>query len=154
MQTKLRRKNDVEVMIRNLSNRELVRGLNKKQLSADELKQLGDLYLEKGDTGKAIEYLYRAADELSVNRLNKALALYKKILNIRTEEITACEKIIGILSGEGLTAEQTKYLMIMARYYESRNDTSKTASAYRRILDIDPGNTAAVNYFERGKVDR
>jgi tetratricopeptide (TPR) repeat protein len=153
MQNRVRRRSDVDVMIRELSNRELVRGMNKKQLSADELKQLGDLYLEKGDTGKAIEYLYRAADELSADRLNKALALYKKILNIRTEEITACEKIIGILSGEGLTAEQTKYLMAIARYHERKNDTSKTASAYRRILDLDPGNEAAMKYFSRGKAD-
>ena len=92
MQPPFGRRNDVDARIRQLSNKELVRGLNKKQLSADELKQLGDLFLEKGETAKAIVYLYRAADELSANYPNKALAVYKKILKIRPDEIKAYEK--------------------------------------------------------------
>jgi hypothetical protein len=43
--------------------------------------------------------------------------------------------------------------MAIARYHERKNDTSKTASAYRRILDLDPGNEAAMKYFSRGKAD-
>ena len=138
MQTLFGRKRNVDVLIRHLSNKELVRGLNKKQLSADELKQLGDLYLEKGDTQKAIEYFYRAAGELSVNHLNKALAVYKKILSINPAEIKACERIVSALSGLGLAAEQTKYLMIMAQFYESKNDIKEIIATYRRILDVDP----------------
>jgi tetratricopeptide (TPR) repeat protein len=154
MQTLFRRKNDADVLIRHLSNKELVRGLNKKQLSADELKQLGDLYLKKGDTRKAVEYLYRAAKELSVNHLNKAIAVYKKILNISPAEIKACERIISVLSGLGLVAEQTKYLMIMAQFYESKNNIKEIIATYRRILDVDPNNAAAIKFFSRGKVDR
>ncbi len=154
MQALFGRKSDVDVLIRHLSNKELVRGLNKKQLSADELKQLGDLYLEKGDTQKAIEYFYRAAKELSANHLNKALAVYKKILNINPAEIKACERIISVLSGLGLAAEQTKYLMIMAQFYESKNNIKEIIATYRRILDVDPNNAAAVNFFDRGKADR
>jgi tetratricopeptide (TPR) repeat protein len=152
MRLLLGRKNDVDIRIRHLSNKELVRGLNKKQLSADELKQLGDLFLEKGETGRAIDYLYRAAEELSVTHLNKALAVYKKILKIRPEEIKACERIVSVLSAEGLAAEQVKYLMIIAQFHESKNDVRETTSVYRRILDIDPGNQAAVRFFNRGKV--
>jgi tetratricopeptide (TPR) repeat protein len=146
------RKSDVDARIRHLSNKELVRWLNRKGLSADELKQLGDLFLEKGDTGKAVDYLYRAADELSVTHLSKALAVYKKILKINPSEIKACEKIVSILSGEGLAAEQIKYLMIMAQLHESKNDIRETSAAYRRILDADPDNPAAVKFFSRGKV--
>lgn len=153
MLMQFRRKGDVDVLIRKLSNRELVRGLNKKELSSDDLKQLGDLYLLKGDTEKAIEYLFRAAEELSVNHPNKAIAVYKQILKIRPAAIEACEKIIGVLCGEKLVAEQIKYLMFMARFYESKNDISKTASTYRRILDLDPSHEAAIGYFGRGKVD-
>ena len=153
MQPPFGRRNDVDARIRQLSNKELVRGLNKKQLSADELKQLGDLFLEKGETAKAIVYLYRAADELSANYPNKALAVYKKILKIRPDEIKAYEKIIGVLSGEGLAAEQIKYLMIVAQFHESKNNIRETTSVYRRILDVDPDNPAAVRFFNRGKVE-
>jgi len=146
-------KSDVDACIRHLSNKELVRGLNKKLLSADELKQLGDLFLEKGDTVKAIDYLYRAADELSLTHLSKALAVYKKILKIRPSEIKACERIISVLSAAGLAAEQIKYLMIMAQFHESKNDIRETTAAYRRILEVDPGNPVALKFFNRGKVD-
>jgi tetratricopeptide (TPR) repeat protein len=154
VQTLFGRKSSVDVLIRHLSNKELVRGLNKKQLSADELKQLGDLYLGKGDTEKAIEYFYRAARELSASHLNKALAVYKKILSINPAEIKACERIVSVLSGLGLAAEQTKYLIIMAQFYESKNNIKEIIATYRRILDVDPNNPAAVNFFNRGKVHK
>jgi len=151
MLSQIRRKGTGETLLRKLTNKELVRSLNRQKLSAAELKQLGDLYLRKGDIRKAIQYLYRAADELSVDHIQMALALYKKILNIDPAQTDACEKIISILSGEGLAAEQTKYLLMMAEIHRKNNDIQKTVSAYRRILDLDPGNAAAEQYFKRGK---
>jgi tetratricopeptide (TPR) repeat protein len=153
MLTQFRRKGNVDALIRELSNKELIRGLNKKQLSPDDLKQLGDLYLQKGETRKAIGYFYRAADEFSVHHQSKALAVYKKILSISPSEIAACEKIISVLSGDGLVAEQIKYLMIMAEYHESRKEIHQAASVFRRILDLDPDHPSAKVFFNRGKAE-
>lgn len=139
-------------LIRKLSNKELIRGLNRQRLSADELRQLGDLYQQCGETERAIEYLYRAAEELSLHHVGKALAVYKKILNMNPSEMKACERIIAILSGQGLLAEEIRYLSLMAHYYERRNDILKAASVFRRILALDPNNAAAVKYFDKGKV--
>lgn len=154
MASRFGRMGDGESLIKKLSNKELIRGLNRKRLSADELKQLGDLYLQYGETEKAIEYLYRAADEISLHHASKALAVYKKILNIRPSEIGACEKIIRILSGEGLVAEQLKYLKIMAHHYERKNDIPNMTTVFRRILDLDPNDAKAAGYFSKGKVGR
>lgn len=153
MQLPFGRKNDAEALIRHLSNKELVRGLNKKQLSGDELKQLGDLFLEKGEKEKGIRYLFMAADEFSATYPNKALAVYKKILNIRPQELKAYEKIVTILNREGLAAEQIKYLLIIAHFYACKNNIRETTAVYRRILDIDPCNPAALQFFNRGKVE-
>lgn len=152
MLSHFRRKGDVETLIAELSNKELIRGMNKKRLSADELKQLGDLYLQKGDKKKAIDYLYRAAVELSRGNTQKAIAVYKKILNVSPDEIGACERIIDLLAQDGLRAEQIKYLTVLARFYESRNDIQKTTATFRKILDLDPDNATAGSYFHRGKV--
>ncbi len=143
-----------ESLIRKLSNRELIRGLNRQRLSADELRQLGDLYLQGGEKERAIEYLYRAAGELSLQHVGKALAVYKKILNINASEMKACEKIIAILSEQGLLAEEIRYLGIMAQHYVRKNDSSKAASVFRRILELDPGNAAATKFFDKGKVHK
>lgn len=148
------RKNRGDTLLRQLINKERVRALNSQKLPAHEMKQLGDLYLQKGDHRRAIEYLYGAADELSANHMSMALALYKKILNINPGEMRACERIVSVLSAEGLAAEQIKYLMILAEYHAKKNDIEKTVSVYRRILDLDPGNTAAMHYFTRWKTDR
>lgn len=144
----------IDGLIRTLSNTELVRGLNRKELPPERLKQLGDLYLQKGDVRKAVAYLYRAAEGFMEDFPMKSLALYKKILHCAPHEMEACEKIVGILESAGLVAEQIRYLRIMGSFYESRNNVDQTTRAFRRILDLDPDNPAALAFFGRGKISR
>ncbi len=148
------RERDLDARIRSLRNREMIRNLNGKQLSAYEFRQLAELYLQKGETRKAIAYFYKAADAFSVEHPTKSVALYKKILACDASETSACEKIVAMLSREGLVAEQVKYLTLMARYHDQRNDVERTAAVFRRILDLDPGNETARLFFSRGKKER
>lgn len=144
----------IDGLIRTLSNTELVHGLNRRELPPERLRQLGDLYLQKGDARRAIAYLYRAADGFREDFPMKSLALYKKILHVAPHEMEACEKIVGILASAGLVAEQIKYLRVMGAFYESRNNVAQTTRAFRRILDLDPDNPTALAFFGRGKVAR
>ncbi len=143
--------NDIDKIIKQLNDKELIKRLNKKQLTSDDCKILGDLYLKKGGKKKAIEYFYKAAEKLSHDQINKAIALYKKILNISSNEINACEGIIGILVREGLVAEQIKYLLLQAKMCQSKGDFSKATTIYRKIQEIDPTNREADLFFSRGK---
>jgi tetratricopeptide (TPR) repeat protein len=129
-----------------------IKDLNSGVVTSDDLNMLGDLYIKKGDKKLAIEHFYEAAKGVSNSQNNKAIAIYKKILNISPNDIDACEGIINILSKSGLVAEQTKYLLILARLYQNKGDLKKANSIYRKINELDPTNKAADVFFSRGKV--
>lgn len=154
MISKSSKSDDIDIKIKELMNKEYIKSLNNRDLSSDEYNLLGDLYLKKGDKKSATKYLYKAAKKLSLDQGNKAIATYKKILNIYPSEIDAYEGIITILYKEGLVAEQIKYLLLLAQLYQNKSDFTKMTSIFRKIQEIDPTNKTAELFFSRGKVDK
>lgn len=137
---------DIDIKIRELL-------LKNKQLTSENLNMLSDLCLKKGDKKKAIEYLYKAVAEISFAQKDKAIAIYKKILNISPLEINAYEGLIDIFSRAGLVQEEIKHLQLLALLYQNRGDFEKAIPIFRRIYQLDPKNEAAELFFSRGKVD-
>lgn len=153
MGLKISGQDDINKKIETLDNIQLIRELNNKQLTSDDLNLLGDICLKKGDRKKAIECFYKAASKISFSNTNRAGAIYKKILNISPSEITAYEGIINILSKSGLVAEQKKYLLSLAQIYQNQGDFKKANSIFRKIQELDPTNKAAEVFFSRGKTN-
>jgi len=144
---------DINKKIKTLDKIQLIRELNNKQLTSDDLNILGDLCLKKGDKKRAIECFYKAASKISFSNTNRAIAIYKKILNISSSDIPAYEGIINILSKSGLVAEQKKYLLSLAQLYQNTGDFKKANSIFRKIQELDPTNKAAEVFFSRGKTN-
>jgi tetratricopeptide (TPR) repeat protein len=153
MRSKIRGLDDINRKIKKIDNIQLIRELNNKQLTSDDLNLLGDLCLKKGDKKRAIECFYGAAAKISFSNTNRTIAIYKKILNISPSEITAYEGIISILSKSGLDAEQKKYLLSLAQLYQNTGDFKKANSIFRKVQELDPTNKAAEFFFSRGKVN-
>lgn len=127
--------------------------LKNKESTPENLNLLGDLYLKKGDKRNAVKYFYEAAAKISFAQKDKAIAIYKKILNISPFEINAYEKIIDIFSMTKLVAEEIKYLLLLAHVYQDRGDFKKATPIFRKINELDPTNKAVELFFSRGKVD-
>jgi tetratricopeptide (TPR) repeat protein len=121
-----------------------------KKPTLENLNLLGDLYLKKGDREKAVDYLFQAA---KISHRNRAIAIYKKILNIAPSETKAYEALIDIFSHSGLIAEEIRYLLILAEIYRNRGDVQGEADIFRRINALDRNNAEAKLYFSRGKAD-
>ena len=153
MGLKISGQDDINKKIKTLDKIQLIRELNNKQLTSDDLNLLGDLCLKKGDKKKAIECFYKAAAKISFSNTNRAIAIYKKILNVLSTEIDAHERIINILSKSGLVAEQKKYLLSLAQLYQNTGDFKKANSIFRKVQELDPTNKAAEFFFSRGKVN-
>lgn len=136
--------NDIDIKIEELKN---------KQPTLENLNLLSDFYLKKGDKKKAIEYLYKAVAKISFAQKDKAIAIYKKILNISPLEINAHEGLIDLFSRAGLVEEEIKHLQLLALLYQNRGDFKEATPIFRRIYQLDPKNRAAELFFSRGKVD-
>ncbi len=134
--------NDIDIKIEELE---------RKQPTAHNLNLLGDLYLKKDDRKKAIEYFYKAAKIYF--KSDKAIAIYKKILNISPSKTEAYEEIIDILSETGPVAEEIRYLLLLAQVYQNRGNFKKATSIFRKVKELDPTNKAADVFFSKGKVD-
>lgn len=133
--------NDIDIKIEELE---------RKQPTAHNLNLLGDLYLKKDDRKKAIEYFYKAAKIYF--KSDRAIAIYKKILNISPSKTEAYEEIIDILSETGPVAEEIRYLLLLAQVYQNTGDFKKANSIFRKVQELDPANKAADVFFSKGKV--
>ncbi|HWR58368.1 MAG TPA: hypothetical protein VN328_05720, partial [Thermodesulfovibrionales bacterium] len=122
--------------------------IKQKEQSAENLNHLGDLYLEKGEKLTAVSYYYSAAASSS---RDKAIAIYKKVLSILPSEVLALQSLIDIYASTGWIAKAVEYLLQLANHYRGRGEGQEEIKVYRRILELDPENESAVNYFGRGK---
>jgi tetratricopeptide (TPR) repeat protein len=119
----------------------------KKPLTPENLNYLGDLYLKKEETEKAIDYYYKAAEQLSYVQKDKKIAIFKKILKIAPSDLKAYEGIINILARLGIIADEIKYSYVLADLYHKNGQFDHARLIYSRIQELDPPNKVAENYL-------
>ena len=103
---------------------------------------IGDLYIKKGDRTHAIETFHKAARIYTDEGFSlKALALYKKILNINPQDA-------GSLIALGELNEAKKLVPDAIRYYLSAADSlfkdrklDDVPKIYDKIIRLSPTNT-------------
>lgn len=104
---------------------------------------IGDLYLKKGDKKAAIDYYHRSASFFRTEGFSlKAIALYKKILNLNISD-TASLIALGELSEEkGLVTDATKYYLAATDALLKENKKNEIVDIYKRIISLSPTNIA------------
>jgi hypothetical protein len=123
----------------------------RKPMTAENLNQLGDLFMKKGDKQLAVAYFYEALDKLHFAQKEKKMAICKKIIKISPNSEKAYEGIIEILSKMGLVIEEKKYLHMLARICEEKGDREKADELYLKIKELDPHVSIPGTFFYRSQ---
>ena len=103
---------------------------------------IGDLYLKKREQQKAIESFEKAANIFGEDGFYpKAIALFKKILNIVPEEVSALIALAQLNTERGFTNQAVDELQKVAGIFIKRNNIEKALEVYERILRLIPLDT-------------
>ena len=103
---------------------------------------IGDLYLKKREQQKAVESFEKAANIFREDGFYpKAIALFKKILNIVPEEVSALIAIAQLNAERGFTNQAVEELQTVAGIFIKRNNLEKALEVYERALRLTPLDT-------------
>lgn len=122
--------------------------LIKESPDGNTYNMVGDLYLKKGDKKNAIESFHKAAGYFRQEGFSlKALALYKKVLNISPTDAGALYALGELSEEKGLTTDATKYYLAAADSISKEGEKDRLLDIYQKILSLSPSNVPL-----RGKV--
>lgn len=104
---------------------------------------IGDLSLKKNAKDDAVDAYKRAADILAADGFtSKAIALYKKILNIDPKKVEVHLALADLNAEKGLVANALESYKIAADHYVQKNDMAKALGIYQKMADLNPSNAA------------
>lgn len=102
---------------------------------------IGDLCLKKDSKAEAVDAYKRAADILAADGFSsKAIALYKKVLNIDPKKIEAHLALGDLNAEKGLTGNALESYKVVVDHYMLNGDTSAAFGIYQKMADLNPSN--------------
>lgn len=102
---------------------------------------VGDLYLKKGDQKNAIEAFHKAANFFRREGFSlKALALFKKVLNINSTNADALYALGELSEEKGLITDAIKYYLATADSLSKEGKKDRVFDIYEKILSLSPSN--------------
>lgn len=100
---------------------------------------IGDLYLKKGAQKEAVEFFTKAANSYKEDGFAlKAVALYKKILNILPADPEALISLATLNAEKGITADAIENFIKAAEIYYRNGKPEKTLDLYEKVLQLSP----------------
>ena len=104
---------------------------------------IGDLCLKKNAKADAVEAYKKAADLLAADGFtSKAIALYKKVLNIDPRKIEVHLALADLNAEKGLTGNALESYKFVADHYTQKNEIAKALGIYQKMADLNPSNAA------------
>lgn len=115
--------------------------LSKESPDGTTFNTIGDLYLKKGDKQPAVDAYHKASKIFREEGFSlKALALYKKILNINPADGDALLALGELNEEKNIATDAIKYYLAAADIFSKENQKAKLLSVYDKILSIAPAN--------------
>ena len=120
------------------------------------LNMLGDLHVRAGQPDDAIDLFTRVAEHYrSQGFALKAIAMYKKMLRLRPDDLAASSVLADLYAAQGLIVEARAQLLSIADAHNARNHTHAALEILRRIAALDAHNPevrlrVAVSYSHEG----
>ena len=100
---------------------------------------IGDLYIKKGSKNDAVEYFILAANKFrSDGFYEKAMAIYKKTLNIVPFQYSALIALAELYAEKGLISNAVTYYTKAAEKISRDGKIDKTIDIYSTILELTP----------------
>ena len=121
---------------------------------------IGDLYLRKGSEQQAIESFDKAAEIFRKDGFYpKAIAIYKKILNIAPDNVDALIALARLNTEKGLTGNAIENYYRAAEIYNREGLTEKATMVVEKMLQLSPADVStrsriAYLYFRIGLRER
>jgi tetratricopeptide (TPR) repeat protein len=107
---------------------------------------IGDLYLKKGDKKSAVESFLKAANYFRQEGFSlKAVALYKKVLNVNTTDADALYALGELSEEKGLATDAIKYYLATADSLSKEGKKDRLLDIYQKILSLSPSNVPLRN---------
>jgi tetratricopeptide (TPR) repeat protein len=105
------------------------------------LNQVGDCYMKKGETEKAVAEYEKAAEVYRRAGQNvKAIAMYRKILRTNPDMSEINSRLAQLFAEQGLIREAIEQYKSVADSYTERGEIGQVLDTYQHIVDLDPGN--------------
>jgi len=102
---------------------------------------IGDLYLKIKAQKEAVESYRKAAGIFQRGGFTlKAIALYKKIININPHYIDALLCLAELNAERGLIGNANENYLAIAEYYTKEGSVSKALEIYERMVNLNPNN--------------
>jgi tetratricopeptide (TPR) repeat protein len=103
--------------------------------------RLADIQARAGRKKEAIgNYEKVAAGYVRQDFTPKAIAVYRTILRLDPELLTAYEKLAGLYKNQGLEAEALSQYENLFQVYEKKNDEDKQIEVLKLMAEMDPEN--------------
>ena len=104
---------------------------------------IGDLCLKKDAKADAVDAYKTAADLLAGDGFtSKAIALYKKVLNIDSSRIDVHLALGDMNAEKGLTGNALENYKHVADHYLKNNKKAEALGIYQKMADMNPSNAA------------
>ena len=105
------------------------------------LLRLAELQARAGRKKEAIKSYEKIADEyIRQDFTPKAIAVYKTILRLDPELLSAYEKLTELYKSQGLEAEALSQLENLFVFYEKKGDEAKQIEVLNLMVEMDPEN--------------
>src|SRR5574340_452262 len=119
--------------------------LNINSTDADALYALGELSEEKELITDAIKYYLATADSLSKEgKKDRVFEIYEKILSLSPANIPLRTKVAEMFLKQGLKTDAAREYLFIAGLFDNKGDIEKAKEYFRKAIDIQPLNKAAV----------
>ena len=100
---------------------------------------IGDLYLRKGSDREAVESFTKAAEIFRKDGFYpKAIAIYKKVLNIVPNDVDALIASAKLNANRGLFGNAIDNYYRAAEIYNKEGSTEKAGMVVEKILQLEP----------------
>jgi tetratricopeptide (TPR) repeat protein len=121
---------------------------------------IGDLYLRKGSDKQALEEFAKAAEIFKKDGFfPKAIAIYKKVLNIAPSDVDALIALAKLNAEKGLTGNAIENYYKAAEIYNRDGQPDKATTVVEKMLKLSPSDIGtrskiAYLYFRIGHRER
>ncbi|HYA88480.1 MAG TPA: tetratricopeptide repeat protein, partial [Nitrospirota bacterium] len=110
---------------------------------ANIFNTIGDLCLKKDAKADACDAYKKAADVLAADGFtSKAIALYKKVINIDPTIIEAHLALGDLNAEKGLSGNALESYKIAADHYIRQQNAGKALGIYQKMADLNPANVS------------
>lgn len=104
---------------------------------------IGDLYLKLNDKDSAINSFRSAADVLNKDGFAlKAIALYKKVLNINPDQVDVQMQMGKLNAERGMLGNANENYLAAAAYFTKNGKKDRVLDVYKILCNLNPNNMA------------